>query len=193
MPICVPVKSDLFACALFVYGGNTVAIDLVGAGIPLALCVVFSVHLMAKDRLRISPRRLAIYTLLTVGLGLGGAGEYTLWDTVYGGLAVNTQLLLYTLLLPVGAIGFLLLDRTRLPNLSILQIYVVGTVGTVLSDLFRTFSGALNVSPQIIGASGPLDGVFLDGVFLILYYVATAAAYGLVLRIRRGSMPSALV
>ena len=63
-----------------------------------------------------------------------------------------------------------------------LQFYIVGTVGTVLSDLFRTFSGALDVSPQIIGAGGPLDGVFLDGLLVILGYLLGMALYTMFLR-----------
>ena len=186
---CVPVKSDPFACALFTYNGNLVAIDLVGAGIPLLLCLAFSVYLMAKGHFQASPRRLAIYAALTVGLGLAAAGEYTVWDSIYGGLSVNTRLLLYTVVFPIGVLSFLLLDRARKPKLSIFQIYVVGTLGTVLSDLFRTFSGALNVSPQIIGAAGPLDGVFLDGLLLILGYMATAVVYVRWVRLNLGKAP----
>lgn len=118
-----------------------------------------------------------IYTALTVGLGLAAAGEYTAWDSVYGGLSINTRVILYSLILPVGALAFLLLDRARRPRLAVLQTYMVGTIGTILSDLFRTFSGALNVSPQIIGAAGPIDGVFLNGMFMVMSYLATAVIY----------------
>ena len=179
---CVPVKADPFACALFTYNGNVVAIDLVGAGIPLALSPVFAVRLLAGGGFHVQPRRLAIFTALTVGLGLAAAGEYTVWDSLYGGLSINTRLILYTVILPVGLAGYLLLDRASKPKLSVLQFYVVGTVGTVLSDLFRTFSGALNVSPQIIGAGGPLDGVFLDGLLVILGYLLGVSLYMMFLR-----------
>jgi hypothetical protein len=36
----------------------------------------------------------------------------------YGGLSIDTRLILHTVLLPAGAIGFLLLDRARKPKLS---------------------------------------------------------------------------
>jgi hypothetical protein len=179
---CTPVKADPFACALFTYNGNVVAIDLVGAGIPLALSLVFAVRLLIGGGFHVRPRRLAIFTALTVGLGLAAAGEYTVWDSLYGGLAINTRLILYTVILPVGLVGYFLLDRASKPKLSMLQFYIVGTVGTVLSDLFRTFSGALNVSPQIIGAGGPLDGVFLDGLLVILGYLLGDALYTMFLR-----------
>jgi len=179
---CVPVKADPFACALFTYNGNVVAVDLVGAGIPLALSLVFAVRLLIGGGFHVRPRRLAIFAALTVGLGLAAAGEYVVWDSLYGGLAINTRLILYTVILPVGLAGYFLLDRASKPKLSMLQFYIVGTVGTVLSDLFRTFSGALNVSPQIIGAGGPLDGVFLDGLLVILGYLLGDALYTMFLR-----------
>ena len=179
---CIPVKADPFACALFTYNGNVVAVDLVGAGIPLALSLVFAARLLIGGGFHVRARRLAIFTALTVGLGLAAAGEYVVWDSLYGGLAINTRLILYTVILPVGLAGYFLLDRASKPKLSMLQFYVVGTVGTVLSDLFRTFSGALNVSPQIIGAGGPLDGVFLDGLLVILGYLLGMSLYMMFLR-----------
>ena len=179
---CIPVKADPFACALFTYNGNVVAIDLVGAGIPLALSLVFAVRFLVRGGFHVRPRRLVIFAALTVGLGLAAAGEYVVWDSLYGGLAINTRLILYTVILPVGLAGYFLLDRASKPKLSVLQFYIVGTVGTVLSDLFRTFSGALNVSPQIIGAGGPLDGVFLDGLLVILGYLLGMALYTMFLR-----------
>ena len=123
-----------------------------------------------------------MYTALAIALGLAAAGEYILWDSLYGGLSINSRLLLYTVLIPLGAVGFLLLDRARRPKLSILQIYVVGTVGTALSDLFRTFSDTLNISPQIMGAAGLQDGVFLDGLLLIFGYLGGAILYVTFLR-----------
>jgi len=54
---------------------------------------------------------------------------------------------------------------------------MLGTLGTTLSDLFRIFSGALNISPVIIGANRLSDGVFLDGLLLILTYLFTAVLY----------------
>lgn len=191
MSSCMPVKSDPFACAMFTHNGNVVAIDLFGAGIPLALSMLFTANLLARSVFRVWRYRLAIYAALTIGLGLAAAGEYIVWDSLYGGISVNTRLLMYTVLLPAGALGFLALDRAARPKLSVLQTYVVGTVGTALSDLFRTFSGTLNVSPQIIGAAGPVDGVFLDGLLLILGYMGCAATYVSVLRWKKSKRGAA--
>jgi len=177
MSICVPVKSDPFACVLFMYNGNVIALDLIGAGVPLAACLILAVYLLLKTGFRARPKRLVVYTVLAVGLGLAAAGEYILWDQVYGGLGISTSLILYSLIIPVGAIAFLILDRERKPTLSIPQMYIVGTTGTVLSDLFRRFSDIVNVSPQIIGAARFLDGVFVDGFFLIVGYLFAAAIY----------------
>ena len=153
--------------------------------------MVFAAVLLVRSGFRVRPRRLTIYAILTIGLGLASAGEYTLWDSLDGGLSIDTRLILYTVLLPVGAIGFLLLDSARKPRLSILQFYIVGAVGAVLTDLFRIFSGALNVSPEIIGAAGPQDGVFLDGFLLILGYIVCATAYVVLLQWKsRTSMPT---
>lgn len=182
MPLCSPVKSDPLACILFTYRGNIVAIDLVGAGIPLALSLAFIAIIFVRSGKRVRAYRAAVYTALAIVLGAVAAGEYVLWDFLYGGLSINTRLLLYTVLIPVGIAEFLLLDRARRPKLSLLQTYVVGTVGTTLSDLFRTFSGTLNVSPQIIGAAGLQDGIFLDGLLLILGYLAGAVLYVSIIR-----------
>jgi len=175
--LCIPVASDSLACALFTYNGNVVAIDLLGAGIPLLFCLLSSAYLLINGRFRLKPRRFATLAALTASFGLVVAGEYALWDSIYGGLGVNTRLLIFTVLIPAGVLAFLLLDRARVPNLSILQIYIVGTVGTTLSDFFRIFSGALNISPVIIGANRLSDGVFLDGLLLILTYLFTAVLY----------------
>ena len=177
MSFCVPVSSDPAACALFSYRGDVVAIDLVGAGIPLALSLVFVFVLFLRGGRRINVHRIAIYFMMTVILGAAVAAEYLVWDHFYGGLSAPTQLVLFTVIVPVGIALFLLLDRMIPRKLSILQTYVVGTVGMALSDLFRTFSGLVNASPQIIGADGLQDGVFLDGLLLVLGYVFGAYLY----------------
>jgi hypothetical protein len=55
--------------------------------------------------------------------------------------------------------------------------YVLGTAGIVLSDLFRTVSGTLTVSPQIIGESENYDRVFVGGIFMLIAYVMAAFFY----------------
>jgi hypothetical protein len=154
-----------------------VAIDLVGAGIPLALSLVFVLVLFLRSGRRINVHRIATYFMMTVILGAAVAAEYLVWDHFNGGLSAPTQLVLFTVIIPVGIALFLLLDRMIPRKLSLLQTYVVGTVGMALSDLFRTFSGLVNASPQIIGANGLEDGVFLDGLLLVLGYVFGAALY----------------
>ncbi len=185
MSFCVPVSSDPVACALFSYRGDVVAIDLVGAGIPLTLSLVLVLVLFLRGGRRINVHRIAIYFIMTIILGAAVAVEYLVWDQFYGGLSAPTQLVLFTVIIPVGIALFLLLDRKVLPKLSLLQIYVVGTVGMALSDLFRTFSGLVNVSPQIMGADRLQDAVFLDGLLLVLGYVFGAALYSGIMRYMR--------
>jgi hypothetical protein len=109
-------------------------------------------------------------------LGFVVAAEFTAWSDVFGGISIQTQFFLFSTIFPAGALQFVLFDR-RKEAVSVLKPYIVGTLGMVLSDLARTFSGALDVLPQIVGANGPLDGVFLVGLYVVMAYLVTAFVY----------------
>jgi hypothetical protein len=162
---------------LFIYHGNVVAIDLVGAGGPLVVSAIFAVLLFRRARWGSNPRRVTQHLVFSVSLGVVAALEFALWGMLYGGISVLGQFFIFSVIFPAGALQFLLFDRGRKERVSPLKPYMVGTLGLVLSDLFRTFSGSLNVSPQIIGAGGPLDGVFLGGLFMVIPYLFAAVFY----------------
>lgn len=154
-----------------------VAIDLVGAGIPLIVTLLFGILLFKRGKWRASPKRAALQSVFVVVLALIAAIEFTIWGLIYGGISIQTQLFLFTVIYPAGAIQFILFDRGSKEAISPMKPYMVGTMGIVLSDLFRTFSGFLSVSPQIFGGSGPLDGVFLCGLFMSATYLLAALVY----------------
>jgi hypothetical protein len=188
IPFCQPVPQDAYACALFTYQGNIVAIDLVGAAAPLLASVMLvSISFLRGSRtLRLG--RITTYFVLMVTLGAATAGEFMGFDAIFGGISVDTRLLIYTVLVPFGIAQFVLLDRSLKPNLSIPQCYSVGVLGLILSDIFRTFSGTLNVSPLIIGGSGPYDAVFLGPLFMVIGYLFGATGY-VVYRRRKEGIP----
>lgn len=176
LTFCGPISVDWAACYLFSYHGYTVAIDLIGAGIPLVLSVLF-VFVLFRRRRQFDSRRLGYYAAFTAVFGALSAGEYLVWDYLFGGISVQTQLFIFSVIYPAGVVQFLLFDRKAKESFSALKSYPIATVSAVLSDLFRTFSGQLNVSPQIIGGNGPYDGVFLGGLYMTIAYLGTAAVY----------------
>lgn len=130
---------------------------------------------------RLNERRLLCYILLTVGIGLVAWVDYLIYDSLYGGLAVSISLILLTTIVPASVFQFLFDKRNmrKIRNVAypMARSYSVGTFGMILSDLLRTFSGAVNVSPQIIGANQWEDGVFLDGIILAISYYAISLGY----------------
>lgn len=187
MLLCEGIPQDIFGCYLFSYRGNVVAFDIVGAGLPLALSTILLVRMWNRSGGDISPRRIYLGSSLIIALAVATAAEFTLWSALFGGISIDTRLLLYTVILPIGFLQFWLLDRRRNSQPSISPAYVVGALGLMLSDLLRTFSGELNVSPQIIGGAGPSDAIFLGPFFVILGYFFADALYVMVRRRRSTS------
>jgi uncharacterized membrane protein len=126
---------------------------------------------------RISPGLTVRYVAYAVILSLVAAVEFTLWDMFFGGISIQTQFFLFTVVFPAGAIQFVLFDRGSKQAVSVMKPYIVGSTSIVVSDLVRTLTGWLTVSPQIIGGSGPYDGVFLCGLFMAITYLFSAAIY----------------
>jgi len=182
--LCQGIPQDLFGCYLFSYRGNVVAIDIVGAGIPLALSLFFLIRLGIHSGGRISPRRIGFGASLVVVLAAATAAEYTIWDALFGGISINTGVLLYTVILPIGFLHFWLLDRKSGSRPPISPAYIVGALGLTLSDLLRTFTGALNVSPLIMGGGGPWDAIFLGPLLVVIGYLFADALHVVINRRR---------
>jgi hypothetical protein len=184
---CEGIPQDVFGCYLFSYRGNVVAIDVVGAGIPLAMSLIFLIRLGIRSGGHFSLRRMGLNASLIVALAAATAGEFTLWSALFGGISINTRVLLYTVILPIGFLQFWLLDRRHNSRVSISPTYIVGVLGLTLSDLLRTFTGAIDVSPQIIGGGGPSDAIFLGPLFVIMGYLFADALY-VIIRRRRATL-----
>jgi len=177
LPLCLLLRNNPLRCVLFTYNGNLVAIDLVGAVIPLIVSILIVALLLNHSRGRFRIGRAAKYAVLAAALGGLGASEYTIWGRIFGTLSVDALFFELSLILPAGVLQFWYLDRSRRIEAPVLKSYVVGTLGLLVSDLIRTFSGALDVSPQIIGAREFLDAIFLAGPLLMLFYAMSALAY----------------
>ena len=184
MTLCPPVSTDPYACALLTYRGNVIAIDLIGAGIPVITSLLF-LGVLYRRRGPPTFRRIAIYTILTLALGLAAAGEFTLWSYLYGGISVSGSVLEFTVLLPIGIAEYMILDRMGRVQGYPFQSYIIGTFGMFMSDVFRTLGG-FDVTPQIYGAGEFIDGVFVGGIILMFFYVTTAFIYLRVYRRTRG-------
>ena len=72
-------------------------------------------------------------------------------------------------------------DRTNV-LLTAGELYAIGTFGVFLDDAVRTFLGfldipiiGLKISPNIWGAAGPLDGIFLTGMYQVILYLLLAS------------------
>ncbi len=167
-----------------------VGIDLIGVGIPLLVSVAFLLVLLRRKAGGFAPRRLFSYAAFVVVVGALAAAEFGVWDYLFGGISVQTQFFLFTLIYPAGIVQFLLFDRSSKQLVSALKSYPIGTFSVTLSDLFRTFSGSLNVSPQIIGANQVQDGVFLSGLYMTITYLASAWVYFRAKKVIQKRVPS---
>ncbi len=175
MSLCQPIQTDPGACYLFTYRGTAVAVDLVGGVLPLLLSGVLVLFLFMRSGRRVSLKGVQYYSLLMVLLGLVIAAEYAVGDVFVGSVEVSAWFLYITLFM-AGSVQLWRLDR-RPGYGTLAKSYAIGTFAMVLSNLFRTFGGVVGASPQIIGAGGPTDVVFLAGPYLALFYMAATFAF----------------
>ena len=153
---------------LFDYGGNVVAINFVGGVLPLVASATISVLAIWKSH-RLELPRCLFYLLLVVLIGLVDVLMFCLSSNLLGGLGMPTP---FFLLLALGAaLAYnVTLGKNKKVLFGMLELYALGTYSMLLSDLVRTFSKQLDVSPQIYGAGGLNDGVFLFGIYTAMFF-----------------------
>jgi uncharacterized membrane protein len=159
---------------LFQVGRTPVEINLVGAVLPLLVSIVILAHYRKKVRWsRVANFTLASFVVITaIGSSLGA---------VYGTIAIMGWVYILFWLLFVLWYSRLKIDRTEI-LLTAGELYVIGTLGVFLDDVVRTFLGFLDVpvvglkiAPNIWGAAGPLDGIFLSGMYQVVFYLLIAS------------------
>ena len=159
---------------LFQIGNVPVEINLVGAILPLSASFTILVYFRKRIRWsRVTGFALASFALITAIGSMVGA--------IYGTIAVMGWMYIIFWLIVVSWYSRLKFDRTD-AWLTAGELYVIGTLGVFLDDVVRTFLGFLNVpvvglriTPNIWGAAGPLDGIFLTGMYQVVLYLLMAS------------------
>lgn len=137
--------------------------NLVGAVVPL-LVTAFAAGFF---RSRFHWLRIGKFTLFTfVVVALVGS----VWGAIYNVLSMPGYLYIivwFFVVIWYSRVRFVRADF----YLSMGELYAIGTLGVFLDDAIRTLLGFLNVpiiglkiDPNIWGAAGPLDGIFLSGM-----------------------------
>jgi uncharacterized membrane protein len=163
-------------CSFFLFqsGGTTVEINLVGAVLPL----LFSLYIVFRYRKRLHWKRVAGFTLLVLAImtAVGSAAE-----GVYHSIALPGWVYILLWAFMVATYSHLRFDKAAV-LLTAGELYVVGTLGIFMDDVVRTFLGfagvpflGLAITPNIWGAAGPLDGIFMSGAYQVLIYLLAAA------------------
>lgn len=159
---------------LFQHGNTIVEINLVGALLPL----VFSLLIIVFYRRRFHGLRAAAFSVIGFLL-ITAVGSIE--SLVYGTISTpGWVFILYWLLM------IFLYSRLRVVRDEVLlvagELYVVGTLSVLFDDLVRTLLGFMNVpfigltiTPNIWGAGGPFDGIFMTGVYQALLYMMIAS------------------
>ncbi len=155
---------------LFQYGKTIVEINLVGAALPILL----SAFILALYRKRLHWMRVGKFILAGFAI-ITGIG--TAWGAITGSIGIPEPFfILFWLLILVW---YSKLDfPTEGAVLTAGELYVIGTLGVTLDDAVRTILGFLSVpvlglriNPDIWGAGGPIDGIFLSGMSLAITYL----------------------
>ncbi len=131
--------------------------------------VLVVVFLFLRSRRVIPLKRVSYYSLLTILLGIAIAIGFTIRNLFLGGVEVSGWIL-YTSLFVAATVQLWRLE-SRPGYVTLAKSYAIGTFAIILSDLFRILSGVINASPEIIGAAGVMDAVFLAGPYLVLFYM----------------------
>ncbi len=175
MPLCVTIPQDALGCYLFSWQGNVVAIDMLGAGIPILLSLLIILYLMLRGRGRVSFRRTAISLLFVLVIGAVVAFPYILAWEFYHTLGLSKWVNI-PLVFTLAIIQVVIIDKPKEVMLP-LTTYVYWTFGAILSDLIRILSGTLDVTPLIIGASGIEDLIFDMGFIMMLACIFFSVFY----------------
>jgi uncharacterized membrane protein len=158
---------------LFQYGGEVVELNLVGALVPLLVSAFVVFHY----RSRVRWVRVGEFTLISF---MATTAVGTIWGAAFNVISLPGWLyLLLWLLIAVWYSGLRFVGAEV--TVAMGELYTIGTVGVFMDDAIRTLLGfldapivGLKISPNIWGAAGPADGIFLSGIFLAFFYVLVA-------------------
>ncbi len=158
--------------SLFPYLGEEVGISSLGAGLPLILSaafVVIGLALPAGDR-SAQAFRSRLYWLALLPIGLANVVAFSVSHELYGGLALTSSWATGAYF--AGACLGVTYAWTRGTKLGVvpglLEAYVLGTIGTFLADVVRTFTGLVRVPGEsaVWGGGGLLDLLFWFGIYV---------------------------
>jgi hypothetical protein len=175
LPFCVAIPQDALGCYLFSWQGNVVAIDMLGAGIPILASLFIILYLMLRGRGKASSRRIIVSLLFVLVIGAVVALPYILAWEFYHSLGLSKWVNI-PLVFALAIIQVAIVDKPK-EVMFPLTTYVYWTFGAILSDLIRILSGTLNVTPLIIGASGIDDLIFDMGFIMMLACVFFSVFY----------------
>ena len=181
--MCQVITGDEYSCVLTVFNGKTIGIDIVGAVIPIGVSLVLLAAFGVYSR-PINWVRTSVWGLLVTILGVVTALEFMEWDSIYGGLLINTTIVFYTFV-PIGITAYLVLDRGKGRRTLLrapIPIYVMGVLGDLLVDIIRISSNSTPALIQIIGGAGVKDGIFSGWLMILLGYYVGVLLYTVVLR-----------
>jgi uncharacterized membrane protein len=155
---------------LFQYGSEVVEINLVGALFPLLVSAFFVISY------RRSLHWLKVGKFVLVGFAIITAVS-SVWSWILGGLGLPGWLYILFWLLIVIWYSRLRFVRGEVFQVAA-EVYVVGTLGVFLDDAVRTLLGfgnfpilGLRITPNIWGAGGLMDGIFMTGMYQAIFYL----------------------
>ncbi len=179
--VCVPLQVLLPRIAgpdflLFRYYGELIAIDLVGAVIPLLVCftLILTVLLRGAKRRGGGAFEESRFWLSVLAIALVSTAVFTAASAEFGGL--NLPVSWSIALIPGGAVVGVAFGLTRRKDEKLLagfaECYVLGTLATLLSDLVRTLSGLVRAPVLAWGGDGTHDLVFWFGIYTGISFLA---------------------
>jgi len=167
---CLVIQQQLnaglgVAYPLFGYGGEVVAIDLLGGVVPLLASVILfaSVVLDAAMRGGPLPFRNPVLWLSMVVISLLSVTVFALASAAYGGAGIPTGWArgMVALGSAIGAGFAASLGQARTLLEGIAECYVIGALAIFLGDVLRTFAGL--VAGQIVVWGGGGLSTFYSG------------------------------
>jgi hypothetical protein len=155
------------------YRDELILVDLIGAVIPLFVCliailgIVLDISHRETNRTHEVALRDAGFWLVVLTLALASTAVFTLASAEFGGLILPVSWSIA--LMPGGAVVGVTFGLTRwkdeTPLAGFLECYVLGTLVMLISDIVRTLSGLVNAPILVWGGDGVHDLVFWFGIY----------------------------
>ena len=177
VPVCQTELTIYCSFYLFQFHGQFVEINLVGAVVPITVSLLFLGLLAEKNIVRIIKYSLLICLLYT----LAWSGT----DAIAGGISTPGPVV--EVLFCAVSFVWVYFNSSYVTNKTlnslVLQTYATGTFGVLFADITRMTASLLTIpvlqiqAPLlVIGGAGPLDGVFLGGLYFIFFMMLSVTA-----------------